>query len=109
MAKKPYTNTTDRIQHVGTVTLFPNTTREVEETLIPSFKARPAQPDENTGDDVLVEILDHTVADLEDVLPTLTNDELDVLADAEEAGKNRKTVLEQIQSIKLDRASENQE
>lgn len=109
MAKKPYTNNTNRIQHVGTVTVFPGSTREVEETLIPDFKPQTQAEQEPSEDEVRAEILEHTLSELEDILPKMNNEELDALAKAEAEGKNRKGVLEQIQEIKLDRASENQE
>lgn len=103
MSKVPFHNDTDKIKHVGPVTLFPGDTREVEETDIPDFKA-PEAGGESKQDPLLM-ILEGKAPEVIDVLPDLTPGELDALQLAEQAGKSRKGVLEAIAEEFLVRAN----
>lgn len=112
MTKVPYTNTTDRIQHVGTVTLWPGDTREVDETLIDG--RAPAKPAEPAPADPVLQLLDQSVEHVatairargEDGLPVITDAQLAALRQAEENGKTRKTMIGAIDEETVRRASE---
>ncbi len=102
MAKKPYTNETDSIQHIGTVTLWPGETREVEETLIPGQTAHQESPQEP---DPLVLLIQGNAPEVIAALPTLDDEQLSLLDEMERAAeKPRKGVLQAIAEEKLTRA-----
>ena len=111
MAKIPYTNNTNKIQHIGTVMLFPGDSREVEETHLPDYKGHaPAQaPEEDTALAALLALLDQSVPEIEQALPSLSLEELETLEQAEQNGKTRKTLIEAIAEERLSRASQTQE
>ena len=111
MAKIPYTNNTKKIQHIGSVMLFPGDSREVEETHLPDFKshAPAAPPEEDTALAALLELLDRSVPEIEGALPSFSLEELETLEQAEQNGKTRKTLIEAIAEERLSRASQTQE
>ena len=108
MSKIAYTNTTDKIQHVGCVTLYPGDTREVEETHLPNFKKPDAEVEQKK--DPLLDLLTGTVLAVTNALPDLSIEELDRLEAGEKATeKPRKGILEAITEEKLSRAASTQE
>ncbi len=103
MAKRPYTNDTDSIQHIGTVTLWPGETREVEETLIPDHQAAPQASPQGPGP--LALLIQRNAPEVIAALPTLDDEQLSSLDEMERATeKPRKGVLQAIAEEKLTRA-----
>ncbi len=106
MAKKPHTNNTNQIQHIGTVTLWPGETREVEETLIPDHRPAPSAPAPEP--DALAALIERNAPEVIAALPALDDDELALLDEMERAAeKPRKGVLQAIaeeQLLRADRA-----
>ena len=107
MAKKPCTNTTDQIMHVGNTTIWPGQTREVDETLLPDYAAPDTDDAAPDPDADLKALLEGNVGEVREALPAFTDDELDSLEalESEDAGgKGRKGVLEAIAEARLQRA-----
>jgi len=110
MAKVAYTNKTDKIQHIGNVTLWPGDTREVDEMLI--SVPRKAEPEPKP--DALLALLDNNVPVIVDAItarddngkPTLTDTELVRLKAAEEGGNTRSTLMKAFAEEELRRAGE---
>lgn len=100
--ERPWTNTTDRIQHLGGKMIRPGATRDVEETLLPGFApaAAAVEPDM----DAVLELLEGSVDTVKEAVPRLENEDLDRLEAAEIAGKARKGVLEAVANERLERA-----
>lgn len=103
MAKVPYTNHSKVTQHIGPCSIAPNETREVEETHLPIQKAREEQPPV-TLEEAIQAILAHTIPEIDEVLPTLEDSDLDTLESMEKAGKNRDGVLKAVAAERLSRA-----
>lgn len=109
--KKPYTNDTDKIVHIGNCTIWPGQTREVEETLIPGFvQESSGEEEQDTAlEDALVALLDGSVAEIREALPGLPGEHLDLLETLEASdngGKGRKGVAEAIAEERLRRAAQ---
>lgn len=108
MARKIFTNNTDRIVYIGGRSVFPGSTREVDARDIPGHQApAPAAPAEPVGDlqaaiDALLEL---SVADIRAALPRLEG-ELEQLLQSEVEGRNRKGVIQAIEAERLRRAAE---
>jgi len=107
MARIPYTNTTAVTQHVDGKTIRPGETRDVDEFQIPSYQAAPAAEAE-PGDPVL-DILDHNVKAIVEMLPGLSDEDLAELMQAEENGKTRQTLMSAFEAEALARASQRQD
>lgn len=106
--KKPITNTTDKIMHVGGCTIWPGQTREVEETLHPDYRPEPAPEVAPDPYEDLLALLDGNVSEVREGLSALADDELTVLEgleSEEQGGKGRKGVFEAIAEERLARAA----
>lgn len=106
MAKIAYTNTGNTVAHVGGKSIPPGETREVEESMLPSFTTAPtksAKPEPEANP--LAEILAHSVKDITALLPAMSDGELAALGEAEQlAAKPRTTLLGAIAEVMLARA-----
>jgi hypothetical protein len=100
----PYTNEIGRPVHVDGKRILPGETRTVDARSVPRGEPETAAPVEETGGSVL-DLLDATAAVILDALPELSDEQLQQLVDAEQAGKTRKTVIEGIAEEQLRRAS----
>ena len=105
MAKKPYTNTTDKIIHIGNCTIWPGQTREVDETLLPDYRPPARQEPQDDTNAALAALLDGSVNEVRDALESFDADQLDTLESLESAGKDRKGVAEAIADERLRRAA----
>jgi len=111
MQLKPFTNTTGHIVHIGTKTLFPNETREVDPRQIPNELRDPPAPaaaaPAATEAFSVTEFLAGSVANIAAQLPALDVPTLDLVHDIEQANpKPRKGVIAAIAEERLRRASE---
>lgn len=107
MKKIPYTNETDKYITVGTVTIPPGQTRDVEETLHPDYHAVQVEPVTAPPADLLAALLAGTVAAIVAALPGLTQADLAELVERENASeKPRKTLLDAIAEQQLAKAGE---
>lgn len=109
MKRIPYTNTTEQAAYVGGVLIQPGETR-----LVDALQVSPPDegtPPEATQDDdqthSVLGLLDRSVKDIGEALPTLTDDNLTTLETAENDGKTRKGVLEAIAAERIRRAQQN--
>ena len=121
MGMVPYTNETDKFQHIGSATIPPGDTRLVDEELLPGYQPPadvPAGGNDGGGakmpDDAaalmlaaMLELLEKNVPEIQAQLAALTDDELEILEKGESAaeGKNRSTLLQSISTEKLARAA----
>lgn len=103
MAKRPHTNTTGRIQHLGGCTLFPNQTRDIDEKDIPRARAA-ALPPEPAPPDPADELVGKPLKEILPALSELTTDQLARLEALELDGRARKSLLEAISELRLSRA-----
>ena len=62
MKLRPYTNTQKHAMHIGTKTIWPGDTREVDETLHPDYE--PTPPASVPAVDIVAELLAQKVADI---------------------------------------------
>jgi len=107
MKEVPVTNNHDYTIHVGGKSIPPDETRMVDESMLPDAPERmnsEALPEQETVDPLL-QILDHSIPDLGDIVPGLSLEELDALEQAENNGKTRKGVLTLIAEARLALAS----
>ncbi len=109
--KVPYSNTTDKIQHIGPTTVMPGQTREIEERDLLAFTdATLPGKDDDEADAPLSELsafLQQPVKAIADALPGMSAGELDLLeAEESAAEKPRKGVLAAIAEARLQLASQ---
>lgn len=98
-----FTNTKDHTVYMGNKSIAPGETREVEKTLLPSFKAQ--KPALAEPENPLVELLMGNVKSVLDALETLSDEDLVVLQELEDEAENpRKGVLEGLLTETLRRA-----
>ncbi len=111
MGKKvPYTNTTDHIIHIGPKTIWPGSTRDVDEDHIPDKERPKPTIAEELEESPLAEILEQNVPAIVDVLGALSDAELDELELLENGSdKPRKGLINAIMEERLSRASAAQE
>ena len=92
--KKPYTNNTDKIQHIGNVTLMPGETREVEEM---HLRAHVGVSDEEKSKAPEVSVVEQIRADsikkIAKQLPDFTIETINDLEAAEKADEKPRTGL----------------
>lgn len=113
--KIPVTNSTAGTIWVGGQMIPPGETRHFEEHQVPRhFRPAPKKPksEENAGEDPaairtreLTQVLNANVTAVRDYLPKLSDADIEELAALEEAGKQRKGVLEALAEEALNRAS----
>jgi len=123
MSLIPIENKTEMPIYVGSIMILPGETRHLEDHQVP-LHLRPAPAEEapataqgDPAESAIRELLEHTVADLsalirerkDDGQPKLSDDDLQRLKAAEEAGKARKGVLAAIAEEELRRADERQD
>jgi hypothetical protein len=101
--KIPYTNITNKIQHIGSVTLFPGQCREIEERYLPK---NPAPESILAPDSTIQTLLKSSVGDVVSALPNLSAEHLDEV-EAGESGKEkpRSTLMKAIAEERLRRAA----
>lgn len=104
MSKVWYTNETNKFLHIGSVTIPPNETREVDESLLPGQKPKAEEAKTPVPPDAIAELLKKKVADVVAALHELSDDDLTKAAEQEQAGQNRKSVVEAIAAEQLRRA-----
>jgi|GEM_PF-1064639 len=103
MKKVPYHNPTNKTVHIGSVSVFPNQTRMVDEALLPKNN------DSESGDspapkfNTIAELMDQNVDVIKKEVPHLGDDGLTQALDAELEGKNRKSVLDFVGNLIADR------
>jgi hypothetical protein len=104
--KKPYVNTSNKIQHIGNVTVMPGQTREIEAAHIAAHTGvGEAQPDVTTAVDPLVILLSENVKTIKNSLSELSADALDNVEKMESAAdKPRSGVMKAIAEERLNRA-----
>lgn len=103
MSKVPYTNQTDVVQHIGPCTVWPGQTREIEESMLPGAKKEESFEPEKKQSEVIAEMLAHKVPEVVEIIPSLSDSELDKIEEAEKASANRTGVLSEISSERLAR------
>lgn len=108
--KVPYHNTNSHPEHVGGVMVQPGETRFIDEHRHPDYPGlgdrRPAAAKPEPKGSDMAELAGEKAADIKDRLTELDDDHLAELLTAEEAGKNRKGVVEAINAELLTRASD---
>ena len=98
-----FTNTKKHTVYVGNKSIKPGETREVEETLAPSFKAE--KPAQTEPENPLAELLSGNVPSVLEALEALSDADLVVLQELEDHAENpRKGVLEGLLTETLRRA-----
>jgi hypothetical protein len=102
--KTPYTNETDKFVHIGSVTIAPGATRDVEDSHIPGYTP-PNSVALEAPENPLVKILALSVEKAKAELKSLTDDQLAQLGDLEKAGHQRKTLINAIADELLQRAA----
>ncbi len=105
--KKPYQNTTDHIQHIGSVTVMPGQMREIEETHIQAHTGvvASAKP-EAAAEDPHALFLSANVKTIKENIAGLSADELDAIEKLEGLAENpRKGVMKAIVEARLVLAS----
>lgn len=105
MKKVPYTNDTGKYVHIGSVTIPPGETRDVDETTLPDYKPESEKKSDSPADP-LADLLKKNVADVKAVLPSLSEEDLARIADLEQAGQARKSLVEAIGAETLRRAEQ---
>lgn len=94
--KKPYTNKTDHIQHIGSVTLFPGDTREVEEIHLKGHKLDAGSGKEKSTApeiSVVAQIRADSIKKIAKQLPDFTIETINDLEAAEKADDKPRTGL----------------
>jgi len=105
MSKVAYTNKTDGIQHIGPCTVWPGQTREVDERDLPITEGNESPvPPVNDQSTIITEMLGQTIPKISELLPSQSDELLDALELAEQAGEARKGVLADITAERLSRA-----
>lgn len=102
--KVPYTNETTKFMHVGGVTIPPGATRDVDASLLPGPKPQAEEPAKPVMPDAIAELLKKKVGDVTAALAGLSDDDLAKAGEQEQAGRNRKSVVEAIAAEQLRRA-----
>jgi hypothetical protein len=102
--KTPYTNETDKFVHIGSVTIAPGATRDVEDSHIPGYTP-PASTTNESPENPLARIAVLSVDKAKAQLKNLTDGELAQLGDLEKAGQQRKTLINAIADELLQRAA----
>lgn len=107
MKEIPVTNSGTDNLHVGGKMIRPGCTRMIDENQVPAHLRPDDQPaaEEQAPADPVLELLNGTVPEVVDALPSLSIEDLDRLEAAELADKNRKGVLEHIAADRLRRAA----
>lgn len=107
--KVPYTNETNKHLHIGSVTIAPGHTRDVEESHIPGYKPKDATQGSAPADDPLAELLKKSVKDITAELQSLSTADIERLGELEQkADQPRKTLLSAISEEILNRAADEQ-
>lgn len=110
--KVPYQNTSDHVRHIGSVTLMPGQTRDVEEIDLHAHiggEQPEAQKAEPAIDNALSVILSGSVKDIIGALAEVSDTDLNSMEDMEKAAeKPRKGVLSAVAEERLNRASNKQ-
>lgn len=101
MVTKPYHNSTNKTVHIGNKSIRPGETREVDETMCPDFKANKPKAAAADPNAKLLLLLDLSVPKLVEALHGKTMEELDILEEAEEAGKTRVGAIAAITEARL--------
>lgn len=104
----PVTNNTQMPIYVGAYMIPPGETRDFDESQVPAH-LRPAppapEPEAPPAEDPLAAIREQSVADIVELLPALSDDELARLGDLEQIQANpRKTLLAALAEEQLKRA-----
>jgi hypothetical protein len=100
MEKKPFHNALAVVAYIGGVMIPAGATRLVDAQFVPDA---PAEAGPAPADPIL-ELLDNNVGHVVEALPGLSDEDLDKVEAAENAGKTRKGVLEGIAADRLRRA-----
>lgn len=90
--KVAYTNETQNFMHVGSVTIPPGETRDVDPSLLDGYKPEPG-PEEEQPVDLIAELLKASVKNITVELPGLSDEDLARAAVLEQGGQNRKSLL----------------
>jgi len=109
MKEVPFTNDKKHIVYVGSKSIPPGETRMVDESML--FDAHGKDNGVNVdqppmGDDPLLSLLDQSISEVVDALPSLSDQDIDQLESAENNGKTRKGILEAIAKERLRRAGD---
>ncbi len=104
MAKVAYTNNEKTVAHIDGKALAPGDTREVDETQIPTYKAK--APAQESNEDPVLALLDIKggVKNIVPELPGLSDADLARLKQAEDDGKTRDGLMKAIAVEELKRA-----
>ncbi|WP_025918210.1 hypothetical protein [Herminiimonas sp. CN] len=105
MNKVSYTNETTRFQHVGGVTIPPGETRDVDPSLLPDYQPEGVAVEEEEIDQV-AELLKVNVKLVTEQLPHMSDDQLAHAVLLEQAGQNRKSLIEAMTAENLRRATD---
>lgn len=106
--KIPVKNNTQQTMFIGGVMIPPDETRHPAAHHVPEhLRPRPVAAVEPapTADEVLLDLLDHRIAEIVEALPALDDDEVDALERAEQAGKTRSGLMKAFHEEKLRRAN----
>ncbi len=109
MKKFPFTNSSDKIVHLGPVTIWPGQTREVDPRDLPNAETAKAKPvDDNAPqlselEKAAMAIVSKKVADVVMALPDLS-DEMLVLVEQADAKNSRVGVIKALAEEKLVRS-----
>ena len=107
MNKVPFHNKTNKTVHVGTVSISPYGTRDVDPTHLPDAGKKPEQTVEQSVSATIDELLGLSVSDLTARLPSLSTADIDALEEAENGKeKPRTSALNAIASERVSRASQ---
>jgi len=104
MQEIPFTNDEDHAVHIGNKTVPAHETRMVDPSMLPTAHEGNEQAEPEAQSDPLLDILDGNIAEITEALPGLSDDELDLIEQAEVVASNRQGVSKAIAEERLNRA-----
>ena len=105
MKEVHFTNREDHAVHIGNKMIPPGTTRMVDASMLPDAHKQIDPHDTPAPSNPLLAILEGNVAEVTEALAGLSDEELDIIEQAEKAGNTRKGVEKAITEERLTRAS----
>lgn len=101
----PFTNNTINTLHIGGATIPAGETRDVDESLLPGYGQETIGPEAELPSNPMIEMLKSNVRSVLEEIAALSDADLTQLVAQEEAGANRKTIIEAVGAEILRRAA----
>jgi hypothetical protein len=101
----PFTNNTINTLHIGSATIPAGETRDVDESLLPGYGQETIVTEAELPSNPMIEMLKSNVRSVLEKIAALSDADLAQLVAQEEAGANRKTIIEAVGAEILRRAA----